>query len=112
MYKYAWDDISPMAKQYIRVMQDVIETKRIFLCISILGCKNTITNYGEFREVIGRIDRDSILCNPVVIEDLENEDSVDIAIKRLQIEFYLALGIRRSEELDKLIAEVSKNDYD
>lgn len=109
-YNWAWEDFRPMVNQYIRVMKNVIETRRIFLCISILGCKNTITNYGEFGEVIGRIDRGSILCNPVVVEDLENETTVDIAIKRLQIEFYLALGIRRSKELDTLIAEVTDND--
>ena len=110
-YNWAWDDIRPMVNQYIEVMKDVIETKRIFLCISILGCKNSITNYGEFREVIGRIDRDTILCAPIVIENLADETAVDIALKRLQIEFYLALGIRRSKDLDKLIAEVTNNDY-
>lgn len=109
-YNWAWEDIQPMVNQYIGVMRNVIETKRIFLCISILGCKNSITNYGEYGEVIGRIDRDTILCAPIVIEDFADANAVDIAIKRLQIEFYLSLGIRRSNDLDKLIAEVTNND--
>ena len=39
-------------------------------------------------------------------QNIENESFVDNALKRLQIEYALALGIKSSETLNKLIEEV------
>lgn len=108
--KYLWDDIGPVVKQYISAMKGLLETKKLFLCISILGCKGAVTNLSDFGRVIGWIDRDTILCSPIVIEDINDEDEVEMATKWLMIEYYLALGIRNSDELNKLIEEVSKHD--
>jgi len=41
---------------------------------------------------------------------MNDEDVVELAINWLHIEYCLALGIQNSDELNKLIEEVSKND--
>ena len=87
-------------------MKNIIDTKRVFISISIIGCKDVATEDNFFRDYRGKIDREVMLCEPVVIENIENESFVDNALKRLQIEYALALGIKSSETLNKLIEEV------
>lgn len=103
---YVWDLIAPFVLQYTRVMKNWIESKRVFIGISIVGCKNVATEDDFFRDYSGKIDRDILICSPVIIENIEDESSVANAIKRLQIEYALALGIKNSETLNKLIQEV------
>lgn len=103
---YVWDRIEPIISQYSEVMKNIIDTKRVFICISIIGCKDVATEDEFFRDYRGKIDREVMLCAPAVIENIENESFVYNAVKRLQIEYALALGIKSSETLNKLIEEV------
>jgi len=109
-FRDLWKDITPVIRQYISVMKSVLETKRLFLCLTVVGCKNAITNHNVNREYIGSIDRDIILCNPITIEDISDDDIIENAIKWLHIEYFLSLGIRENDDLDRLIAEVNGND--
>jgi hypothetical protein len=103
---YVWERIEPVVFQYVETMKNWIDTKRVFIGISIVGCKDVATEDDIYKDFRGKIDRDIVICFPVVIENVEDEESINNAIKRLQIEYILALGIKSSELLNKLIQEV------
>ncbi|MBE6776336.1 MAG: ATP-binding protein [Ruminococcaceae bacterium] len=105
--EYIWEKLEPVIDKYISVMKEILETKRIFVCISVLGCKNVISESREDTFFPGSIDRDTVICNPVVIEDIEDIDEFDTSIKWLQIEYRLALGVKSSKKLSELIEEVT-----
>lgn len=107
---YHWEQIEQVITKYISVMKSILETKRLFICISVLGCKGVTSNYSFEAVYKGSIDRDTVVCVPISINNLDNDDEVDTAIKWLRIEYYLSLGIKVNKELEKLIAEVTNDD--
>lgn len=103
---YVWEKIEPIIEKYIEIMKNVLDTKRILACISIMGCKDVVTesNFGMLYK--GKIDRNTVLCQPVVFDDITKDDDVELTIKRLHLEFRLALGIKNSDEIKNLLDEL------
>lgn len=96
-----------MYESYADVFKNINEYDRIFVCPSIIGCKDLATELSEFGLTHrGEIDRDLALCTPVVCESLVNEDNVEISIKKLYIEFLISIGVSHDEILNNLIKEV------
>lgn len=104
-----WDKIEPIIMAYIDTMSGVNETNRLFVCLSIVGCKNVATENNFPNDYNGKIDRDVVMCSPVVFDDVSNDD-VYMIIKRFHIEYKLALGIKYSDTMKRLIAEVYPNE--
>lgn len=103
---YVWERIAPVVENYIAKMKQILHTKRFFVCLSIMGCKGIVTEDSWERVYRGKIDRNTVICAPVVFENIDIEDRNDISLKLFQIEFALALGIKNSKVLQKLISEV------
>ena len=103
---YVWEKIQPVIEEYVDLMKNVFEARRLFLCVSIIGCQDMVTEEDAFRIYVGKIDRDEVMCYPVVVENMHNAEYVSEAIKHLQMEFYLALGMKNSKGLKELIKEV------
>ena len=101
----AWEKIEDITKAYINKMRRIISTDRVFISISLIGLKNIITSNDDFS---GRvfIDRNELLLNPIVIENINDEETVERALKIQKIDYSLALGIKRSETLSDLIKEI------
>ena len=102
-----WERFEPVVGQYINVMKSLLDTKRIFLCVSILGCKHAVTENPADTWYPGRVDRNTIICNPVTIERIDSEEDIDNAMKWLQFEYLLSLGIKSSKTMTSLINELS-----
>lgn len=101
-----WERFEPVVGQYINVMKSLLDAKRIFLCVSILGCKHAVTENPADTWYPGRVDRNTIICNPVTIERIDSEDDIDNAMKWLQFEYLLSLGIKSSKTMTSLINEL------
>ena len=100
-----WEVIESTINKYIQRMQ-FLNTPRLYVGISIIGCKNVITEDVFPDSQRGTIDRDYVICDPISIEDFTNEEITSGAINRLHIDYLLSLGIRYQEDLRKLIDQV------
>lgn len=105
-WKSIWDNIEKMYEQYITVMKDFLLDKKIYVCISILGCKGVTSETDDFNMHNKIIDRNTILCSPIVTANIENEAENTLLANKLYIEFLLSLGIKRDKSLDNTIREV------
>lgn len=105
-----WERFDSVVGQYINVMKPLLETKRLFLCVSIIGCKNAMSESDAETYYPGRLDRDTIICDPVVIENIDVERDIEDAMKWLQLEYFLSLGIKSPNVLNDLIQGLSVND--
>ncbi len=80
-----------------------------YACVSIIGCKGTISgtaNYG-FEQAV--IDRDFIICPPVEMS-LDDESSIDEdGIRELEVTYLLSMGIRYSQRLSAILEELKKD---
>ena len=103
--EYAYN-IEKMYGQYITVMKDFLLDKKIYVCISILGCKGVTSETDDFNMHNKIIDRNTILCSPIVTANIENEAENTLLANKLYIEFLLSLGIKRDKSLDNTIREV------
>ena len=102
-----WDAIEKVYKAYFNTFQSIYKDARIFVGISIIGCKGII---GEFIDsgfgYIGQIDRNTVLCSPVVCDNMNNDAEIDMLTKKLYIEYLISIGSKHNDELNKLIDDV------
>ena len=55
------------------------------------------------------IDRNQIACEPIVFTKIEDKNVFYCDLKRLHLEYLLALGIRKSSLVNDLINEITEN---
>lgn len=63
---------------YCDVFKPLMQGQRILVCISIIGCKgvsSTSEEEGFFTFYTSTIDRNMLMCNPIVLEDIDSDDA-------------------------------------
>ncbi len=104
---WLWGILRSLCEQYIHIFKDINTGERIFLCISIIGCRNVITDRNEFEyDYIGKIDRDEIIIDPVQIVKLDDSEEVEFILKELYISYLLSIGVKHDKKLKQLIEDV------
>ena len=98
-----WSNIDPVLQGYQKIIPVIFGKQRYFACLCIVGCKDCISEFGFRDRPIARVDRNMVICDPVVYTDIENIEQFYQDMRRTHFEFLLALGIRNSEEMQKLI---------
>lgn len=93
-----WDQLSETVNNYIDTISTIIDTKRVFVCLSIIGCRGVITNESFTIQESAKIDRAVMIANPVVFENIRNANCVYVAMKRLRIDLHLSLGLGLTSE--------------
>ena len=94
------------ADNYTRIMKDILSTQRVYVCISIIGCQGVVTAKNSIAGVTASIDRNSLLCEPCVIDNIQSTTELHKSLLRLELDFYIALGIRTGADIEKLIKTV------
>lgn len=103
-----WRFIDNTSQGYQRIMPAIFGDQRYFACISIIGCRNTIVEENGYGRNLTKIDRNEIICPPVVFTDIENSDYFYNDLKKLHLEYLLALGIKREERVSRLIEAIRR----
>lgn len=99
-----WRYIDGLVQGYHDSIPEIFGNGRYFACISIVGCKNVMTEWNIWGHYTN-IDRDRIICSPVVFENLQNKEYYYRDFKLLHIEYLLSLGLKH----DKVIEEYINN---
>lgn len=102
-WKKHWVKTERMLHDYIYSLSSVLDTQRLFICISLIGFKGAITEDYFCAFSTSHVDRDYLTCNPIVINDIRNEDSTKHDIENLKIDYLLSLGIKYDNELKQLL---------
>ena len=97
------DEVFP---QYMRKMNPFLSANFVYLCCSIVDCENIYTDCREGSLVHGKIDREIVLCPPVMIENSDDDSSIELAKKRLKLDVSLSVGIKNSQLLNDLINDL------
>ena len=103
---HVWDEIDYVSQGYQDIMPVFYGSQRYFGCVSIIGCKGIISEGSELRCFETMIDRNQILCEPAVFTKIEDKNVFYLDLKRLHLEYLLALGIKRSSQITRLINEI------
>ena len=109
-YSYdIWDYIKNTLIKYIKIMKGILYTKKIFACISIVGCKGMTcrTRVDDIRYK-PKIDRNLISCTPITIDDISNDEIIESVSQKLYIEYMLSIGIKNDPELNSYIKNISQ----
>ena len=88
-------------------MINVLDTQNISVGFSVVGCKEVTTEDNFRADYLGYIDRNTVICNQVKIDDISEISNVERSIKLLKIEYALALGVKHSKELMQMVEEMS-----
>ena len=105
-YGSIWEVIKPAVSNYISDTCSILDIQRVYVCISIVGCDGVGTETDSFFMSQSCIDRDEMLCQPVVFDDVRNREAVEQDVSRLKLEFLLSIGVRTKQQIDNLIKKV------
>lgn len=105
-FEFIWGKIESVCSGYADKFKLIYQNEKIFMCISIIGCKGVTSEGGEIVWFRKEIDRNLILCSPVFTNNLSNDEEIKLVLKKLNIEFLLSIGVKEDEKLNKLIKEV------
>ncbi len=103
-----WRFIDYISQGYRSIMPAIFGKQRYFSCISIIGCRNAIVEDNGYGRNKTRIDRNEIICPPIIFTDIEDADYFYNDLKKVHLEYLLALGIKRNETVSKLIEAISQ----
>lgn len=103
---YIWNKIKPVFYGYADEFKTIYPNEKIFMCISIIGCKGVVSENEELYWTRKEIDRNLILCSPIPINNLNDNKETELILKKLYIEFLLSISVKNNKELKELIQEV------
>lgn len=101
-----WNYIENVTKGYRALMPKVFGKQRYFGCICIIGCKDLITEDNGYGRHKTQIDRNEITCRPIVFTDILEEDSFYSDLGKLNLEYFLSVGIRKNKKVKELIDSI------
>lgn len=93
-YEWFWQRIDQSIRMYIDVMKQYTRLQRIFICISIVGCKDVLVEQKFDKDWESRIDRDKLLCNPSVFDLTDAVKIKEDDMSRLHLDFLTSLGVK------------------
>jgi hypothetical protein len=73
-------------------MKDILSTQRVYVCISIIGCQGVVTAKNSIAGVTASIDRNSLLCEPCVIDNIQSTTELHKSLLRLELDFYMQMA--------------------
>ena len=69
-------------------------SKRVFICASVLNAKGIITEVDEDRYYRGQISETENYCSPIEVTNFENPNSIKDALESLITVICLACGVK------------------
>ena len=98
--------IKQSLKKYLETMKGILGDKKAYVCTSIIGCQGVVTDddFGYYHHI--SIDRDMLMCDPVVFEMNSSDSTLEKTIDMLELNFMLSIGIRGGKRMNELIKEV------
>lgn len=100
------DSIKQSVKNYLETMKKLLGYRKVYVCISIVGCQDVVIDDNFLLSRLVLIDRDILMCDPVVFEMNSTDSTLEKTIDLLELNFMLSIGIRGSKRMDELIKEV------
>lgn len=92
-------------EHYISTMKKYLDERKIFISLSIVNAKG-FTVMDEHLE--NEVDRNLIMTTPVMLNDFNDAQELELTYNRLFLEYALALGIRRNKSVLEILQLTSK----
>ncbi len=105
-----WGKIDLVSQGYQEIMTTIFGNQRFFGCVSVIGCKDVISEEVDLPRFEPSIDRNRVVCEPVVFTEIEDKNTFYLDLKRLHLEYLFALGIKRSPLVNDLINETKESE--
>lgn len=106
---YIWDMIQRTCDGYYKYKEVLCNSDRLFLCLDIIGCKGVVSQTPSedgFVYYTGTIDRNTLICDSVVITDTSDDAMFVNMVKKLHLNYMLSIGVKYGKEFDGLISEL------
>ena len=105
-YDYLWPLIKESIEDYQAVSRRYMNYHRFFVCISIIGCKDAITEE-NFRLVWeSKIERNKLICNPssFLLDEISSNNEKDM--ERMHLDFLTSIGVKYDPIINELITDI------
>lgn len=87
-------EFANFALKYLESSNIFTNSKRVFICASVLNAKGIITEVDEDRYYRGQISETENYCSPIEVTNFENPNSIKDALESLITVICLACGVK------------------
>lgn len=107
--EYIWEKIDSTITEYLKIFRDNKLAERVFVCLSIIGCKGMISQPASYSTLYkGEIDRNNIMCVPIVIDDIFDINAITITMKKIYVDYLLSISVKHNKVLEEYIKDLYK----
>ena len=99
-------EFARFAEMYLKSFEYFTDSKRVFLCASIINAKGLITEYSKEYIYVGTVSEIENLCSPIEVTDLSNPISIKESLENLITVVCLACGVKHN--IKKIIEDFSR----
>ena len=101
-----WRMIEDAITGYVDKIYGHFNAEKLYVGFSVIGCKNALTDLNSFYHNGGMIDRDRLVMNTLVFEEIDGSYKLDFFMKQMKLDYMLSLGAKFAEDTKKLAAEI------
>ena len=105
-YNGIWYRLSESIRAYLSRMSQFYDLQRVFICASIVGCKNVATEENAFLGERSLIDRDCLLCPATTLDTFGTGTIDENEMSLFHLDYMTSLGVRFDSDLQKIIKKV------
>lgn len=96
-----WDDmILKCIKYSIEHLIKLGYSRKAYICFDLACYEGTITDGSDYHNP--KMDRDLIMSSVIEISDISNNEILNEAVRNLNYEYYMALGIRDNDKYEEI----------
>ena len=106
-----WNQICIFYSEYVAALKKLFGNERLFVCVSFVGCQGFKTDEDFITETVSTVDRNELIMPPVIIENINDQEELEMFPKKNRLNYLLSLGVRDTKEMKSLISELYGNDY-
>jgi len=102
-YNWLWQNIYNSVHSYADIVNPLMSFQQLFVCISIIGCKDVITETNTYYDLESKIDRNKLLCYPCVFEIDSNRKTNHDEMSRFHLDFLTSIGVQYDQTVNLIV---------
>lgn len=100
---YVWKEIEQLLSNYNGFFEKESVFTNYYACISIIGCRGTVSEDTGLRNSRVYIDRNNIVCLPVEVSFSDATTTYKERLSKVELNYLLALSLRDSKRLHDIL---------
>ena len=98
--------LKTLIQRYIEKARIILNINRVIVCFSLIGLNGMCTEWGFGAVLSSYIDRNELLCNQILFENIKDNSQSEMDLKRFELDYYYCMGLQQNQRMRELTKEI------